>query len=360
MNTLPSSARKMIRHLALAGFAVLAPLSAHADLLASDTPNKNFDLSHWKLTLPVASDGSTSGKAATISTAKLTSGYVSPWFYTDGVDGQMSFWSPVVGATTSGSPYTRSELREMLNPNDDSVNWNLDGESILDARASVQQVPSASGRVVVGQIHGYTDGPLIKITYMHDFGTGLGTLVAQLNATPSATSAIDFVLATNLHLGDDFTYRIDVLNHTVTVSSETGASNTWVIDPSWNTSTLYFKAGAYTIAQGTNSTDGSAVSFSRLAATHPNNALDIMTDTVHLSAGVPLAVPLQSSGGVGPMNWSLVSGQLPNGLDLDPATGTLTGILPMSDTGTVHSFSVQVRDNLGDTAAQNYDITVTQ
>src|SRR5689334_23501229 len=78
-------------------------------------PGGNFDLSHWKLTLPDAS-------ASELSAAQLVAGYTNASFFFTGPDGAMVFWCPVTGGTTSGSSYPRSELRELINPSDDNVN----------------------------------------------------------------------------------------------------------------------------------------------------------------------------------------------------------------------------------------------
>jgi hypothetical protein len=105
------------------------------------SPGENFNLSNWKLTLP---DSSASEKFP----EQLTDGYTSAYFYT-GEDGSMIFWAPVNGGTTSGSSYPRSELRELINPEDDNTNWIGDGTHTLDAQVKVLQVPS-TGKVIIG------------------------------------------------------------------------------------------------------------------------------------------------------------------------------------------------------------------
>src|SRR2546425_3299313 len=79
----------------------------------------HFDLTKWRLAIPVDSTGGTSGTAVTIN--NLT-GYESQYFY-DAADGAMVFDAAVDGATTSGSQYARCELREM-NGNLPAA-WNL-------------------------------------------------------------------------------------------------------------------------------------------------------------------------------------------------------------------------------------------
>src|SRR5437867_13232120 len=97
-------------------------------------PSGNFDLTHWKLTLPVDSSGVTNGDAAEIQVSQLSTGYSNALYFYTAPDGAMVFWAPVTGATTSGSTYPRSELREMINPGSSSVNWSGYGTHLLDAR----------------------------------------------------------------------------------------------------------------------------------------------------------------------------------------------------------------------------------
>src|SRR5277367_1496316 len=125
----------------LANFSVWA-------LDPSKPPGGNFDLSHWKLTLPDAS-------VSEIQAAQLVAGYTNASFFYTGSDGAMVFWCPVTGGTTSESSYPRSELREELNPPNDDVNWTGYGSNILSAQCKVLQVPS-TGKVIIGQIHSVT------------------------------------------------------------------------------------------------------------------------------------------------------------------------------------------------------------
>jgi hypothetical protein len=118
----------------------------------------NFDLTHWKLALPDA-------RATEIFPTALTAGFTNENFYTD-ANGAMVFWCPVTGGTTHGTTFPRSELREMLDPRKNQINWTGSGTNILDAQCEVLAVPS-SGKVIIGQIHAYNGNayPLIKLQY---------------------------------------------------------------------------------------------------------------------------------------------------------------------------------------------------
>lgn len=69
----------------------------------------------------------------------------------------------------------------------------------------------------------------------------------------------------------------------------------------------------------------------------------------------PYLVTIQAAGGVRPYTWSLVSGQLPPGLSLNPATGEISG--SPSTTG-VFAFRLRVRDGSGLTAEASFTLEV--
>jgi uncharacterized protein (TIGR03437 family) len=69
------------------------------------------------------------------------------------------------------------------------------------------------------------------------------------------------------------------------------------------------------------------------------------------TVGIAYSQPLAATGGVGPYhNWIVVSGSLPPGLTLDPATGVI-GPSPTSATGSPFHFSVTVQDSQNNTSA---------
>lgn len=66
------------------------------------------------------------------------------------------------------------------------------------------------------------------------------------------------------------------------------------------------------------------------------------------SVGAAVSIPLEAAGGLGPYQWSLISGSLPSGILLD-AAGTLSGT-PLAANNV--NFTVQARDAAGNTAIQ--------
>jgi len=84
----------------------------------------------------------------------------------------------------------------------------------------------------------------------------------------------------------------------------------------------------------------------------------LAVDTAALSTartGTPYSQILQATGGAGEYEWSLSSGILPSGLELDASTGAITGT-PTSDTS--KTFTVQVTDGLAATATKELTITI--
>jgi hypothetical protein len=96
----------------LATTATLLALCAVAPTaLGADVPGTKFDLSQWKLTLPL--DENNDGQVDEIDTKALKNYSHKDFFYLN-EKGHMVFTAPNVATTTSGSTNTRSELRQML------------------------------------------------------------------------------------------------------------------------------------------------------------------------------------------------------------------------------------------------------
>ena len=54
------------------------------------------------------------------------------------------------------------------------------------------------------------------------------------------------------------------------------------------------------------------------------------------TVGKPYAVLLQATGGTPPLNWQIPSAQIPSGLSLDPASGTISGVPVLSSFATAY------------------------
>lgn len=232
-------------------------------------PSVNFDLSNWKLTLPVDSTG---GFLAVAQEVSNLAGYENnKYFYTAG-DGAMTFYAPVNGATTSGSSFARSELREMNGTA--RAEWQLSTGGSMSATLEVDLVPTltngSQGKLIVGQIHGQSE-ELVRLYW------DKGTLYFMNDHAGSMDAGTKFLLldssgrAPSVSLNEKFSYAIDArgdqLSVTVYADGQTYSSKTQINDI-WDTDKFYFKAGAYLGVNETNGSGAGQVSFYSLNVSH--------------------------------------------------------------------------------------------
>jgi Ca2+-binding RTX toxin-like protein len=216
-----------------------------------------FDLSpsKWKITLPVDSSGKISGTAVEI---KNLVGYEHSSYFYDAPDKSMVFRAMADGATTSGSKYARTELREMNGS--DRAAWKLSQGGTMTATLKVDSVPSRSdgepGRLIVGQIHG-ADKELVRLYYeggkMYFMNDQAGPKNTETKFTFKNASGQE----PNISLGEKFSYMIDAEGSKLTVKIfADGQEYTSIstINSVWQSDTFYFKAGVYL---GVNETQGS-------------------------------------------------------------------------------------------------------
>jgi len=118
-------------------------------------------------------------------------------------------------------------------------------------------------------------------------------------------------------------------------------------------------AGTFTaLVQGRDSYSG-RVATAPLTLTIAAGSLAIGTTTLpDAQVGVGYQAALAAVGGTGTMTWSITAGALPVGLALS-ASGVISGTPVSSAFGTV-TFTVQVRDGSGSTAAKALSMTVSK
>jgi len=190
------------------------------DLDPSLAPSDNFDLSKWNLSVPIedlddedGEDGE-DGDALTIDVDDLNDGYDDGEYFTTGTDGGMIFMARNEGAkTSSGTSYTRSELREMLDTSAKTTavsknNWVFSSapeseqkksggvDGVLEATLAVNEVTtlgesSKLGRVVIGQIHATDDEP-IRLYYRKLPGNNKGSVYFAHEPNKDAFPDCDF------------------------------------------------------------------------------------------------------------------------------------------------------------------------
>jgi len=251
--------------------------SAHA-LDPSLPPSGNFDLSRWKLTLPSSSE---------IQPWVLSNGWTQDKvFYTHPSSGGMVFRCPNIAGTTQNSSYSRTELREMLDPassaHDDSNNWTTAIGGRMKARLKVDRVSTTGdagkvGRVIIGQIHGEQHEP-VRLYFHKKPAEARGRIYIASETTGGSTQwSTDIVTNKNgdgIALGELFSYvitlkdtrlQVDILRNKGTLV------NTYIkyIDANYRGENLYFKAGVYNQNNTGTTGDYAQATFYTLTHTHP-------------------------------------------------------------------------------------------
>jgi len=232
-----------------------------------------IDYSMWYITLPVDANNAYVGEAKYIKPAGNTQ--VNPWYYVN-TAGEQIFRAPVEGATTSGSNYARSELRE-LTANGALAAWQINSGTggQMNATLKVKEVPTklstnTAGKVVIGQIHGPSD-ELVRMYY----DAGEVYFVNDLGGN-TAVETKYYLLDTggahaNVALNTSFSYKIRAKGHTLSVYAYIGGvtySSVTTINSIWDGQDLYFKAGVYLGQNETNGTGFGETAFSTIAVTH--------------------------------------------------------------------------------------------
>ncbi|MGI5213658.1 polysaccharide lyase family 7 protein [Plantactinospora sp. CA-290183] len=208
-------------------------------------PAEILDLRNWKVTLPTGSAGS----PTEIKQPALATHATDPWFRVTPTCDRVQFRAPVNGVTTSGSSYPRSELREMTNNGTSNASWSsTSGTHTLVVDQAITDLPGDKPHVVAGQIHGGSD----DVSVFRLEGSNLYVTNDDNSHHKLVTSS--YVLGTRFEAkfvvsgGQVRAYYNGVLQTTIS-RSFSGA---------------YFKAGAYTQANCTNSAPCSATNFGQV------------------------------------------------------------------------------------------------
>ncbi|MDX2053441.1 MAG: polysaccharide lyase family 7 protein [Polyangiaceae bacterium] len=271
----------------------------------TNAPATYYDMSKWKITLPV--DKFNELKPTDIFEFELPNWYDTNFFWATG--GKMIFKSPNEGWTTANSKNARSELRMMLRAGNTTmtekdpknnfvlsthsnktaygmVGAQLQGTVAVNAVADsgcLTTIKSAHS-VVVGQIHGLDDTAIqptwgignepLKIFYKKLPGHAKGSVfwTYELNVPKDDPNRGDYCTAVwgncwdnnadpgaaGVSLGEEFTYVVQVVNSTMTLTfSRAGgptvtqsknlatAHNAFDNPQGYAQDSFYFKAGVY-------------------------------------------------------------------------------------------------------------------
>lgn len=117
-----------------------------------------IDLSHWKVTIPTAG---ANGKVIEVEPPEIfdyaKNEVLRPFMYNDSTDGSIVFHA-YPSKTTRNTKYSRSELREQMEPGENNVNWTFKDGGYLRGVMSVPEVTKDEDgkyhRVIIMQIHG--------------------------------------------------------------------------------------------------------------------------------------------------------------------------------------------------------------
>ncbi len=277
--------------------SILTELPMNENLSGNDAPSSNFDLTRWYLSVPIdRNDGDDYERATDIKEDELNAGYqLDDYFYT-AADGGMVFKDYIGGAITSeNTSYSRTELREMLRAGDTDIdtqgvnenNWvfstapsdqleragGIDGTMIATLAVNhvtfTGTVDDQIGRVIVGQIHAASDEP-IRLYYRLLPGHNKGSIYFAHEPSNGNTEQWYEMIgsrdsnatepADGIELDEKFTYKIEVLGNTMTVSiirfgkstvtevidmSDSGYDGHYEKDGEQTEDYMYFKAGVY-------------------------------------------------------------------------------------------------------------------
>jgi hypothetical protein len=216
-------------------------------------PADLIDTNDWYLTLPTGKKGSPD----TIDGSKLAS-YHSKFFELNDQRNGIVFTANAGGVTTSGSHYPRSELREM--EGEKKASWDgRKGTHTMELDQAITAAPSAKPDVIAGQIHGTSD----DLMQIHLSGKQLTVKYGD--------GKKKVVLDDDYKLGTRFTTKIE---------SSGGHVKVWYngqqkADRAINSSTSYFKAGAYVncnTSKGADASDVGQVVVYKADVTHSGSA----------------------------------------------------------------------------------------
>ncbi len=114
----------------------------------------HIDLSHWKVTLPI-------GDPTEVKPPEIldyaTNDLLREFMYNDSTDGSLVFYT-YPGASTSNSSFSRTELREQMEPGSNSVNWTFPEGGRMKGTLAMSEISKDADdkfhRTIIMQIHG--------------------------------------------------------------------------------------------------------------------------------------------------------------------------------------------------------------
>ena len=140
---------------------------SETDIKAAKSKKKNknkaklpkIDLSHWKVTLPVSNDR---GKPYEIDPPEImefaSDEIARPYMYIDSTDGSIVFYAYPTSTTTTNTKYSRSELREQMEPGENNKNWTFADGGVMKGTLAIDEISKDDKgkyhKTIIMQIHG--------------------------------------------------------------------------------------------------------------------------------------------------------------------------------------------------------------
>ena len=227
----------------------------------------NIDLNHWKVTLPI---GNPTEVAPPEILEYATNETVKPFMYNDSIEGALVFYT-YPESSTANSSYSRTELREQMEPGNNSVNWTFDQGGRMKGTLALDDISKdADGkyhRTIIMQIHGrLTDDqknligakdnnapPILKIYWYKGLVRVKSKFLKDQNATDEEILQTD---AWGDDEGFNFLQAVNFEKFTLEIIASSGKmeivlndSESYVIENDdmkrWGIFENYFKAGNY-------------------------------------------------------------------------------------------------------------------
>ena len=227
----------------------------------------NIDLSHWKVTLPI-------GNPTEVHPPEIldyaTNETVKPFMYNDSIEGALVFYT-YPGASTANSSYSRTELREQMEPGSNEVNWKFDQGGRMKGTLALADISKDSNgndhRTIIMQIHGRLSDeqrdligakdnnapPVLKIYWYKGLIRVKSKLLKDTNATDQEILHTDawgddegFNFSQNV--GND-KFSLEIVASSGKMEIILNESESYVIENEdlerWGVFENYFKAGNY-------------------------------------------------------------------------------------------------------------------
>ncbi len=236
---------------------------------------------YGKLTLPVDEDGKPG--VDEVEAADLDN-YSSRYWYHP-TRGQVTragyvaegnetvFWTPAnANATTEGSSFPRTEMREQTVLGNNKANWGLTGTHIQRGTVVVTSLHTplkSGGRTVVffGQLHSVGAVPPIKFLFQR-LADGRTEVLSNYNTKQTAGASRNSPAKLPIKLGEKFTYEIRLIDGIVTTIVNNTVLDVRDMSKTWRGAQLYFKAGSY-LGNNAKSARGAAeVLYSKIEVIH--------------------------------------------------------------------------------------------